>query len=641
MLFHLKGDLLPGGFTGVDIFFVISGYVVSKAAAEHSSTSFPSYLFGFYARRVVRIIPALFVCLSLTTLFTALFIPHSWLSGTIEKTGLWAYLGLSNFALVFFNDGYFSPRTDFNPFVHTWSLGVEEQFYLVFPFVFFIWLKTKQRDNSFRILGSILLPTLAIISFVTSWLLNANPTQAYYLLPSRFWELAAGAMLYQFHSYRSPQINHPALSALGLILLAAGFWFSRSDSFPFPWALLPTIGTLLLLHSSIAQPAHSRNLVAHALQQPIATYIGKTSYSLYLWHWPIYVALRWTVGLESLGHILLAILLTCVLAFSSYHLIETPFRHHLSIGTASPFKKIGTGLAMIAAGYFISTLLYSNRNEISLSITSNTSEWYPYPTANTKAQSNNTEDKTLAGISLYAIGNSHTGAYRKMLQEAEQRLGIRVEIHQIGGCPMGHFLQPIGKDPHCLNTIHRLLKRIEATGKPGDIVFFASLRTHRLIDQWARFNEANVIAYSQSDQNKAQIAQAFEDNRPIIERLQNKGLKILIDAPKPVFRGPPFRCSDWFNKSNPICTDGLSTNRELLLKIRQPVMDSLKKLSQFKNVFVWDPFPIFCPSSETMCNPFDANGRPLFFDGDHMSGHGNDFLFPSFSDLLHSLSIQK
>lgn len=124
MVFHLQSSWLPGGFTGVDVFFVISGYVVSKSIAERVDTSFGSYLAGFYSRRVVRILPALLVCLTFVSVLSALIVPASWLSSTAEKTGLWAYFGFSNFALVLLNDGYFSPRIEYNPFVHTWSLGV-------------------------------------------------------------------------------------------------------------------------------------------------------------------------------------------------------------------------------------------------------------------------------------------------------------------------------------------------------------------------------------------------------------------------------------------------------------------------------------------------------------------------------------
>lgn len=133
LVYHLDAALLPGGFTGVDIFFVISGYVVSASLARERSRGFVRFTLGFYARRILRIFPALIVCLVLVTLLSTAFIPEAWLSQSSDKTGLYAFFGISNFALVLFNDGYFSPRVDYNPFTHTWSLAVEEQFYLIWP----------------------------------------------------------------------------------------------------------------------------------------------------------------------------------------------------------------------------------------------------------------------------------------------------------------------------------------------------------------------------------------------------------------------------------------------------------------------------------------------------------------------------
>ena len=140
VLYHLKDSYLPGGFSGVDVFFVISGFVVSISMANFKGRNFFTFVTTFYARRMKRILPALLFCVLMTGLFAALFIPGSWLSDTNQKTGLFALFGLSNFILAATGNDYFSPKTDFNPFTHTWSLGVEEQFYFIFPLLFFVGL---------------------------------------------------------------------------------------------------------------------------------------------------------------------------------------------------------------------------------------------------------------------------------------------------------------------------------------------------------------------------------------------------------------------------------------------------------------------------------------------------------------------
>jgi peptidoglycan/LPS O-acetylase OafA/YrhL len=121
MIYHLNSEWLPGGFSGVDVFFVISGYVVARSLSDRLSDRPLYFISGFYARRVRRILPALIICLVVTSLLTVLFIPASWLSSTTSQVGLFAFFGLSNIALVLFQDDYFSPRAEYNPFVHTWS----------------------------------------------------------------------------------------------------------------------------------------------------------------------------------------------------------------------------------------------------------------------------------------------------------------------------------------------------------------------------------------------------------------------------------------------------------------------------------------------------------------------------------------
>jgi len=141
ILYHLKASWLPGGFTGVDVFFVISGFVVSASVDRLPPVGGWAGLARVYARRIRRIVPALVVCLLVTAVLSALFIPESWLSETSDKTGRRAFFGLSNWVLASTGNDYFSPRTEFNPYTHTWSLGVEEQFYLLFPLLFLAWLR--------------------------------------------------------------------------------------------------------------------------------------------------------------------------------------------------------------------------------------------------------------------------------------------------------------------------------------------------------------------------------------------------------------------------------------------------------------------------------------------------------------------
>ena len=638
MLFHLKNDLLPGGFSGVDVFFVISGYVVSRALASRQPQPLANFLSEFFARRFVRILPALLFCLTLVCVVTVLFIPTSWLSSTTEKTGLWAFFGASNFALTFFQDDYFSARVEYNPFTHTWSLAVEEQFYLILPLALLVWMKWRTEIGWKLLFARFLLPGLAVGSLYTAYMMGIQrPDWAYYMLPARFWELASGVMLFQLHSRGNSTILTSLLGArlalaVGTICMFMGFWFCDGKMFPFPWALLPVIGAVLILSSLVGPTGEAsvgRRLYGHGL----IVYIGKISYSLYLWHWPVYVLFRWTLGLEGPSTMLPAVFITVVLAMVSYHFVELPVRSSRWVAGQPPILRILAGIAIVFALYILSTHVFRERERISLSVTANTQTWYPYDYP-VKDVADGL--KPYNGKNIFVIGNSHATAYTTMLSESRQRLGAGIRIFEIGACNMGNIRAPIGGDQACWRKSEELLALIHQEAKPGDIVFFASLRSLRLINQWDIVGYETVLAQSLSPHVNQSRLLALEEISSAIRRLREMGLNVLIDAPKPVFQAPPFRCSDWFNLHNPICRLGDKTDRAFLLDMRRPVMLSLAELeARFDNVTIWDPFPVLCPSE--VCSAYDVDGRPIFFDGDHLSAHGNRILYPEFKNMLQQI----
>ena len=328
-----------------------------------------------------------------------------------------------------------------------------------------------------------------------------------------------------------------------------------------------------------------------------------------------------------------AVVITFALAMMSYHFVELPVRRNRWITSQPAGCRLLAGIAIVLALYTVSTQAFLERERISLSVTADTQTWYPYdyPAADVPEG-----PKPYAGKTIFVIGNSHATAYTTMLAESRERLGAGIRIFETGACNMGNVRVPIGRDQACWQKSEELLALIRREAKPGDIVFFASLRSLRLINQWDIVGYDSVLAQSLSASVDQARLQALEEISDAIRRLREMDVNVLIDAPKPVFQAPPFRCSDWFNLHNPICRLGDKTDRAFLLRMRGPVMQSLAELqSRFDNVTIWDPFPVLCPGK--VCSAYDTDGRPMFFDGDHLSAHGNRILYPEFKKMLQQI----
>ncbi len=635
IIYHIEYfSFLPGGFTGVDVFFVISGYVISKSLSKKSSLRFPRYLSEFYKRRILRIAPALIVCLLITVMASVLFIPTG-PSETISKTGLAAFFGYSNLALIWHTDSYFSPLGEFNPFLHTWSLGVEEQFYLFFPLIFYLWLRFGKEKSTWGYLSRGLLVVLAVSSLIYACFETpAHHDLAFYLLLSRFWELAAGALLFQLHASNIGIANSRRTSDIflvsGLLLLGIGFLYSSQDLFPFPWAIAPVLGAMLLI-GGVTNTSDRLSLIHKFLQTPVMTYIGKISFPLYLWHWSIAALLRWTVGFDRLEYVLIYLIVVFLLAAASYHFIETPVRTNQYLLAQKNWKLLLSGLAVIAISYGAATYIFKSQSTISLSVTKDRYTWNAYGHM-PREQLDISTDQDLAGRTIFVIGDSHSAAYRTMLKEISIQLGVETEIYEKGGCAIAGLITPIDQLNDCQEYYDQTFAEVKNKAKPGDIIFMASLRMPELSGRFEPYDEAQATAHINRRMTPENLQAALDDADQIIDQLSIPGVHILIDAPLPIFKAPPYRCSDWFNKMNPVCSAGLTVDREFLLELRQPVMDSLETLeSRHQNLSVWDPLFVLC--EDEICAAYDDDG-PLFFDGDHLTAHGNRVLTPSFRDKL-------
>jgi len=318
VVFNHAGLSLPGGFVGVDIFFVISGFLITGLLAQDIVDGQFSVL-TFYERRARRILPALFMVLA-ACLVVGWLLLYPQRYEDLGKSVL-ATLGfVSNHWFWQSAGDYFGPDVEFEPLLHTWSLAVEEQFYLVFPIL--LWALASRPRSQWRAVISI----LCIASLGLSiWMTGVAPQANFYLTPTRVWELGIGALLALGTFPQSTARLHAAAGWLGLILIGASLvLISGQTPFPGLTAVPPVLGAALILY---AGAGHRGGVTALLSWQPFV-WIGLISYSLYLWHWPVLVAARLLSGTVhlSLPVALVSVLASLGLAMLSWRFVEQPFR---------------------------------------------------------------------------------------------------------------------------------------------------------------------------------------------------------------------------------------------------------------------------------------------------------------------------
>ncbi len=324
ILFHMGFTWIEGGYVGVDVFFVISGFLISTIIlreVENESFTFK----GFWARRVRRILPALIVMLTATLAMVSLY-SFRGDSSRFAIQGAAAVLSFSNIALWKNTGSYWGTNAQNSPFLHTWSLSVEEQFYLIYPVFIFVLLRFARRALV-PVMFSVTLFSFILYLFGSHY----KPSATFYLLPTRIWELGCGCLLaiWQVQEQNANALtsytrrHSEALATAGLAAIIASY-FVFSEDFWFPGHLaIPVLGTSLFIGFANGSTGAGRLLSLSPL-----VHIGKMSYSLYLWHWPVIVLVpvcfrstRWVERTDCM------LLLMTTLAYLSYRFVETPTRH--------------------------------------------------------------------------------------------------------------------------------------------------------------------------------------------------------------------------------------------------------------------------------------------------------------------------
>jgi peptidoglycan/LPS O-acetylase OafA/YrhL len=351
---------LQGGFVGVDVFFVLSGYLITGLLAQEIHASGRVRLLDFYARRLRRLLPALLVMLIGSSLLAAaLLAPFEQIPQARAATA--AALWLSNLHFVSGDLDYFGTAAESNIFLHTWSLGVEEQFYLAWPllvsFLVGSWNWQRTAGNWARLRHG-MAATVGLCFALSVFLTYVQPTQGFYLMPARAWQFALGALtVLALAPTGAPKTTYgggaagfgsfwrPAVGGwLGIaMVLGAGLFLDRDDAYPGIWAALPSAGTALILAAGARGAGHG---VTDLLSRKPLQWLGRLSYSWYLWHWPVLILGATVTVAGRPAHPALLVLSGLLLAFLTSRLVEEPIRRGAPGGAHALTSVLGAVVLM-------------------------------------------------------------------------------------------------------------------------------------------------------------------------------------------------------------------------------------------------------------------------------------------------------
>lgn len=607
--YHAFPNWMSGGFVGVDVFFVISGFLISSIIVSEIRANRFSIL-GFYARRVRRIFPALLVVLCASAIiFWHVLLPHQFraFSGHLISSALF----FPNFAF-WKETGYFAPAGETLPLLHLWSLGIEEQFYLVFPLAAVVVLPLGSR----RWLSAILL-ALVISFFLALFWSYYRPSQAFYFPIFRAWEFLVGVALATIPARQHPagainRFTANALTCVGLCLIIfAGVDFIPSDIYPGWRALIPVIGTALC----ICEGPRS-NLSRLLLTAPLFVAIGLISYPFYLWHWPLLV-LGNIVGLNEAAPRAALVALAFGLAILTYRFVEIPIRQSRAKPVAASLL---AGMAFVSvaglsawSGYLASPNETPALHAISAAATDFVNTRSTLPPLKTDRAS--VFSKLGQGPTrVLMIGDSNMEQYFPRVEKLSQsqRLPGSIVFATIGGCP------PI---PGAVSTIEP-----NCTSFVADAFAFARKpEVKRVVISAAWYGYFNGSASHQiANPEGTQLLSsplgleaAISALGSELTSLQQAGKRVflILNIPFGAEFEPMTRLRHTWTGS-PFASLPIDATRQDVVMRSGPIRERLKILGSRSGVEIIDPLDVLCEKER--CSPVDDQQAPIYKDAGHL-----------------------
>jgi peptidoglycan/LPS O-acetylase OafA/YrhL/glycerol-3-phosphate cytidylyltransferase-like family protein len=616
---HLPGHYFPSGFLGVDVFFVISGFVVTASLIGTDKSHFSAFYSRFLARRIKRLWPALLVCVAITSVAVLSVDPYPNVS---IYTGLSSLFGFANVTLFYLQLDYFAQSAQLNAFTHTWSLGVEEQFYILFPIV--IWLSFRGSKGDTRrlinALAGIAIISLSLFIFYYSY----NQPAAYFLVPMRIWELGAGSLAFLI-STRFRETRLAYYLSIGSTFVLTGLL--GCFLLPQKYAVFTTILAVLLTSFLLLNQAET--LSRRALSFAPVVYVGKISYSLYLYHWPVIVLapLFFPEAPRIPALYIATMLLASVL---SYHAIEHPLR--IRSWAMSYSRTIAAGLASSSV---ICIAIYGallNIESIRPDRYSNAypPRYFPLPNSGLSYDTNCIVDgrKKLLTPQTFSLcttapslgsgmptiwfeGDSHAGHLQSMLYELNEKFGLGVHLISNPGRPF-----PASKPKKQFGPRQIIHQEILSKARPGDVVAIARRYLHN--ETLTRVDDMEIWV---------------EKVSALAEQLKKQHLNLVVMGPTPMFTFKDIR------RCNLKKAKSCSVDRARLVSQIDSIMDQLASLAgKHENVFIFDSFSTLCPSGPKRCRSH-KEGTFMYRDKGHLNVYGATMLTRPFAEWMRASGI--
>jgi len=619
LFFHAKVPLFDGGFVGVDVFFVVSGYLITSIIVSDLRAQTFS-IARFYERRIRRIFPALFAVIAFTTIVTIVIYLPSDLEG-YGRSVLASALFVSNFYF-WRESGYFAAAAGTKPLLHTWSLAVEEQFYIVYP-AFLLLIHRLLGDRWLYCLVFVL-----VLSFLTNiWAVGNAPVAAFYLGPARAWELLIGALLAMCPG---PTTQHrlsseiAALAGAGMLVWSV-VALSEKSTFPGYNALVPCIGTGLIIHAG----TNGTSAINRILSIRPLVLLGLISYSLYLWHWPLLVFVHyWNIHELSLAQSATVLLIALIISACSWRYVERPFRFGPLLPDRGGLFKMGAFVMCIAAA---AGLLLHVANGLPGRLSDSTHQALNLDEVHDRRDCHFISDKGHPGLCIRGytndkvdfilVGDSHADALSPAIFET-------AKIHRLSGIqftdygfrPIKGFWNPAtaARDRALVAWLETLIKE----RKPGFILVAAS------------WNSALDAIYYE-DYRKVKASHALSAGmRNFISQFPDTRVFILQTVPVSEIFGPTALArSRHLGKS---LEQKMPRAKYALQTVRyEAVLAGLQ--IDYNNVQIVSVGDSFCDVH--YCYGALGDGRALYRDADHVSPAGAEKLTPLFADIFSRASF--